>query len=398
MNGATGDEGIPLRTPFSFTANKDTYEHLLTNILDNTAYFQNISYLFSNYDERLWQTDNLTRILFSHSDYEPQAFTSHAQETAEQLRSLSDILVAYNVENMLPDQIEDWLPEDDEYIYENFPDFHRRLSSRTTIRGNLIEDIQQFSEQQIISESSVQLFNNTDLRFLISSVYELSRQISSVANQYESEVVERGLFFPDGGKSSFTIWLSGNAMLLLGVCAIAMYAIGIPIPPQLAFGLPLILTGFEKIMHSGYVSRQTIWGSPPIQPIERRDLSAKLGSKVGIVPTGISNLEILERYSCWGFPEMAQNPEYLAIYVGRPISSVKYLGEVKSIFDPSLLNSSNPIRDFPCFDQNGKLIEFLKGSIYELKDSIPYQDMAITGPRYVEMRDLVSATSTADLV
>jgi hypothetical protein len=328
MNGSN-NKNVPLATPFTFTANNTTFESILEDLLKNTAYFQDISYIFSSHDEALRQADSLTRILFAHSNYEPQVFANYAQETAEQLQSLSNVLTAYNIENTLPDQIDDWPTGYDEYAYDDFPKFHTQLNSYDTIRGNLLNELDMHSEEQNLSEEYIQIFNSTELRFLSAAIYTISDQISNFPEQYENEIIERGLLFPDGGESALTTWLSGIAMFLLGVCAVAMYAAGIPVPPQLAFGIPLILAGLGKIARSGYVSKRIRFGSPPIQPIERRNLSAKLDSMVGIVPAGASSLEILERYYSWGFPKIAQTPGYLAIYVGKPVSSIKYIGEIK---------------------------------------------------------------------
>ncbi len=108
--------------------------------------------------------------------------------------------------------------------------------------------------------------------------------------------------------------------------------------------------------------------------------------------------EFLLRYNAWGFLNLAQNPDYFALYISSPVKAVRYFGVVDDIIDPR--KSEHPIEDFreyEPYEEGDKLIILKRDSIIELDDEIPFKNKRMLRFQYTTLEKFIEAESTEDL-
>lgn len=112
------------------------------------------------------------------------------------------------------------------------------------------------------------------------------------------------------------------------------------------------------------------------------------------LPRGV---DFLKKYEAWGFLKPPRRSfDFLALYVTSPESEVKYIAEVKGIFDPSIGGTKiENYSEYPSYEEGKRVIK-LK-NIKKLKDPIPYKKIAIQHIKYVDMKTFKNAKTTLDL-
>lgn len=141
-----------------------------------------------------------------------------------------------------------------------------------------------------------------------------------------------------------------------------------------------------------------------IPTINRRELSLKPSGEVIICPSKVQGVEFLTKYNAWGFVNISKHrrPEYFALYVGRPFSSVLYFGEIDSITKP--LESKKELEkireeDTRLFETGKRVIHLKPGSLVKFKDPIPLKSgkMAPRSLRYTKLDKIVKKSFFEDL-
>lgn len=145
--------------------------------------------------------------------------------------------------------------------------------------------------------------------------------------------------------------------------------------------------------------------SEPIQVISRKELSQKVPGEVLLTSSRPAGVEFLKKYNAWGFINISRTrkPQYFALYVGAPESSVLYFGEIDSITKPiqsreeiKMIQEEDMGEPFP----TGKRVIHLKrGSLVKFKDPIPLESRrrGLRGKKYTTLEKMINARKLSEL-
>jgi len=137
---------------------------------------------------------------------------------------------------------------------------------------------------------------------------------------------------------------------------------------------------------------------------KREELSEKEHGEVLLCPSRPEGVAFLKKYNAWGFVRIGRGrtPQYLALYIGKPESSVLYFGDIESITQP--IQSRQDLRkiqeeDLDTFEKGKRVIHLKPGSLVRLKDPIPLRDRrsAPRGLRYTTLHRMIQANYVEDL-
>ena len=137
---------------------------------------------------------------------------------------------------------------------------------------------------------------------------------------------------------------------------------------------------------------------------KREELSEKELGEVLLCPSLPEGVAFLKKYNAWGFVRISKGraPRYLALYVGKPESSVLYFGDIESITQP--LQSRQDLhqiqeKDLETFETGKRVIHLKPRSLVRFKDPIPLRDRrsAPRGLRYTTLKRLIQADHVGDL-
>jgi len=151
------------------------------------------------------------------------------------------------------------------------------------------------------------------------------------------------------------------------------------------------------------IERRRVAGDIPQK--KRKELSDKELGEVLLCPSRLDGVDFLKKYNAWGFIRMskARAPRYLALYVGKPESSVLYFGDIESTTQP--LKSRQDLEkieeeDLETFETGKRVIHLKLGSLIKFKDPIPLKNKkaAPRGPIYTTLKKLIQANYVNDLL
>jgi len=138
--------------------------------------------------------------------------------------------------------------------------------------------------------------------------------------------------------------------------------------------------------------------------ISRKELQTRPQGEVIICPSRAEGVEFLKKYNAWGFVNIgkSQKPNYFALYVGVPESSVLYFGEIESITQP--LESKEELKriqeeDTDTFVRGKRVIHLKSNTLVTFADPIPIRTKrsGLRGIKYTTLEKLVNAENTDDL-
>jgi len=122
-------------------------------------------------------------------------------------------------------------------------------------------------------------------------------------------------------------------------------------------------------------------------------------SNPGEIEDGLrSGIKFLKYYNAWGFINVGREPDYLAIYVTKPVQEIKYFGEIEDIIDPK--DERSPVENLDkhsTYSKEKELLLLKEDSLRELENPISFEGKKIMGPRYTTLDKLRNARTTADL-
>lgn len=166
--------------------------------------------------------------------------------------------------------------------------------------------------------------------------------------------------------------------------------------------LPNILDSLTKEPSDD--ANKNTYGNLP-KTVFRKELRVSPEKMIAIFPAAVGDnigVEWLLKYNAWRSVIIKENPEYFALYVSAPVSSVLYFAEIKEIRnveDQSLLKLGIPPPDPEETGKGKKIIILRPESIVKLGDPIKMGER-IHGLRklmYSTMQKFVNASTLDDL-
>jgi hypothetical protein len=135
--------------------------------------------------------------------------------------------------------------------------------------------------------------------------------------------------------------------------------------------------------------------------ISREQLKSLKEGEVVICPSKPDGVTFLLRYNAWGFVRIRRKPEYFALYVTHPESTVSFFGEVKGIFDPkdpSSPFSEDEARRYKEYKEGKKVIILKPKSLRKLDKGIPKgtSKKIPQGIKYVTLKQFINAKTMDD--
>ncbi|MDR5657740.1 hypothetical protein RH831_11195 [Halodesulfurarchaeum sp. HSR-GB] len=131
--------------------------------------------------------------------------------------------------------------------------------------------------------------------------------------------------------------------------------------------------------------------------IERPKIDGPGDTQGALFPTQPNGIEFLRENNAWGFVTIAQEPEFVAMYVSGSENAVQYFARVKDIVEAEDAELARPIEDYQKFEPGKKVIRFQPRSLFELEDPIPYRNRTPYSLRYIKLGDFRKASGTDDL-
>lgn len=141
--------------------------------------------------------------------------------------------------------------------------------------------------------------------------------------------------------------------------------------------------------------------------MSRTDITGREDDSVVIFPTKKSGVEFLKENNAWGFVQIGQTPEFVAMYVSEDVQQVKYVARIKTIIDPNEADLARPPEAYfesgsedaqAGFDPDKKVIVFEDESLYELEDPIPFENRWPQSLRYTTLGEFRTAETTDDIL
>lgn len=164
--------------------------------------------------------------------------------------------------------------------------------------------------------------------------------------------------------------------------------------------------GGESTGEGGTV--ETDWSGPQtggnaVQGIiSRSELEGSDDTTVAVFPSQTSGVEFLKENNAWGFVNVNQQPEYVAMYISEDVQQIRYVARVKDIVPSTEATLARTLESYVGdqaeFDQGKKVVIFEPGSLYELEDPIPYESRVPYSLRYTELGRFKQAETTDDIL
>lgn len=141
--------------------------------------------------------------------------------------------------------------------------------------------------------------------------------------------------------------------------------------------------------------------------ISRSAIEADDDAKVAVFPTKTSGIDFLRENNAWGFVKIAQNPEFVAMYVSEDIREVKYVARVNDIVPATEADTARPKEAYfesgsdeaqAGFDPDEQVVVFEPKSLYELEDPVPYETKYPQSLQYTTLGALRTAETTDDML
>jgi hypothetical protein len=134
--------------------------------------------------------------------------------------------------------------------------------------------------------------------------------------------------------------------------------------------------------------------------ISRSDIEGNPDARVAVFPTKESGLPFLKENEAWGFVRVGSDFDYVAMYVTGDVREVKYFAEVDDIVNPEdadLMREPIDYKDGAKIAEGKKVIKFKQGTLYELKDPVPFESKYPQSLRYTTQGALRTAETTDDM-
>jgi hypothetical protein len=141
--------------------------------------------------------------------------------------------------------------------------------------------------------------------------------------------------------------------------------------------------------------------------IKREEIEGDNDAKVAVFPTKVSGVEFLRENNAWGFVKMAQDPEFVAMYVSEDVQEIKYVARFKDTVPATEADTARPKEAYfesgsdeaqAGFDPDQQVVGFEPGSLYELEDPVPFETKFPMSLQYTTLGALRTAETTDDML
>ena len=156
-------------------------------------------------------------------------------------------------------------------------------------------------------------------------------------------------------------------------------------------------------------------GDPSLDPadshiagrIKRSEIEGDDDAKVAVFPTKKSGLEFLRENNAWGFVRIGQNPEFVAMYLSEDVREIKYVARVSDIVPATEADLARPREAYfesasdeaqAGFDPDQQVVVFVKNTLYELEDPVPFETKYPQSLQYTTLGALRTAETTDDML
>lgn len=141
--------------------------------------------------------------------------------------------------------------------------------------------------------------------------------------------------------------------------------------------------------------------------VRRSDIEGDNDAKVAVFPAKGSGLDFLRENNAWGFVNIGQEPEFVAIYLSEDVQEVKYVARVDNIVPATQADLARPREAYfesgsedaqAGFDPDQKVITFEPGSLFELEDPVPFESKYPQSLQYTSLGAFRTAKTTDDML
>jgi predicted type IV restriction endonuclease len=141
--------------------------------------------------------------------------------------------------------------------------------------------------------------------------------------------------------------------------------------------------------------------------IRRAEIEGDDTAQVAVFPTKRSGVAFLRENNAWGFVTIAQNPEFVAMYLSEDVRQIKYVARVRDIVPATEADLARPAEAYfesasddaqAGFDPDQKVVTFEARSLYELADPVPFETKYPQSLRYTTLEALRTAETTDDML
>jgi hypothetical protein len=148
-------------------------------------------------------------------------------------------------------------------------------------------------------------------------------------------------------------------------------------------------------------------GNHVVGRIKRSEIEGDDSAQVAVFPTKHSGVEFLEENNAWGFVNIGQNPEFVAMYLSEDVRQIRYVARVKGIVPAADADLARPADEYfesgsedaqAGFDPDQMVVMFEDNSLYELEDPIPFESKYPQSLRYTTLGALRTAKTTDDML
>lgn len=144
-----------------------------------------------------------------------------------------------------------------------------------------------------------------------------------------------------------------------------------------------------------------------VERVKRTEIDGDNDAKVAVFPTKRSGVAFLRENNAWGFVNIGQHPEFVAMYLSEDARQIKYVARVEDIVPAPDADLARPPEEYfesgsadaqAGFDPDQMVVVFEDNSLYELEDPVPFETKYPQSLRYTTLGALRTAETTDDML
>ncbi|UPV75317.1 hypothetical protein M0R89_04435 [Halorussus limi] len=356
---------------------------LLTDTSAHIEYLSELYGVFTEFEDSLESPSPLVRHLYRRTKYSSKQFTRVVEALEAHIEDIELVMGEYEVNDEINEEVI-WSGEKFE-----------GLQSR--VRDNV--SFSEFGEQgfrnflDLIRVGLLQSESIPTGEFTLAEILTIySSLLENIRRGYIEWELGDDTFQYDGGRIPIWEYLSIALILAVGIyfiiagfiaSSVSLYAIGVS-----------VIVGFYFHARSEWVN-----SSPNIQPTSpaiRATLQGRESDSVVITPKGGCSLSFIQINNAFGYPRVAENPQYLALY-SRDTQRVQHFGKIKDILNPSEVDLEYTLDGYGSPENGGKVLNLVENSFRLLKPTIGRGNTRLTSHRYTDLGKLKNAATLDDL-
>jgi len=139
-----------------------------------------------------------------------------------------------------------------------------------------------------------------------------------------------------------------------------------------------------------------------VPSITRKEMQSLKDGEVAVCSSKPDGVSFLKKHNAWGFVRIAKKPEYFALYISSPESSIMYFGIVEDVLDPK--DPESPVAEtagkYETYEEGKKIIKLKPNKLWRLEEDIKLGDdrnQAIQSLTYFDLKKFRVAKTINDL-